>query len=641
MSMNHVIDQLDRRSNSRQNLLIVDACRNNPAKGKSAGVTGSTAVNLPQGISMLFAAKSGQKSWESTDESIQHGVMTHFLLKGLRGDAMNRRSQLIWSRLVSHVREEVEFDAGKLAGGPDRRQTPHTIANNDSVIVLNEPAVPHLIIGNWVQFDRDAYSVDRFDVNVRYIIEFWPSLTDEISERFIKHAKDLSLTCFQDLQTQEVQYITVIADTRANVEKLLLRKLSTSSKTTVAEAISRVAVAADTSGSITSRYIGKFDPVDQPHVLFLGQSQSRTWRGTWNEFDMEDQLAVDTIGSLPPELSVDHWYTDGDGQFRKDAGFRHGNIYVIEFWATWCAPCHPAMGLMARLQGKYHADDVRFISVSHENPDVINKFLDREVTDEFLEQIKSQGIPKTYREAFQHYSVTSKDDWNRFWVGMGQEGIPFCFVIGRTGLIEWLGHTLAVEKPLQKIVSGNWDREKYRLEYSNKRDAASFFKRLDKAGEAGGDDLALEMVNKKLRTVTDDEWHIQLIYVKHMLSMQLGTVSDECLQYFQTKLSEWKIEKDPISIMNFSGLVNVTDPRSENALTLAQSALSALQANIDEVPKERMFDIHLMIAKLYLELNKTDLANVAFAKGLNHAPEELKESIQETYDKLVERKAAP
>ncbi len=137
ISLNEIIDGLDRRSNSRRNLLVVDACRSNPAKGRAAGISGNAAVDLPSGISILFAAGSGQKSWESNDANVPSGVMTHYLLKGLRGEARNRRSEITWSRLVTYVREEVENDAGKLAGGPDRSQSPHAIMNDDELIVLN------------------------------------------------------------------------------------------------------------------------------------------------------------------------------------------------------------------------------------------------------------------------------------------------------------------------------------------------------------------------------------------------------------------------------------------------------------------------------------------------------------------------
>ena len=287
VSLNRVIEQLDLRSNSRQNLLIVDACRNNPAKGKSAGVTGSTAVNLPQGISILFAARSGQKSWESTDENIKHGVMTHYLLKGLRGDAINRRSQLTWSRLVSHVREEVEYDAGKLAGGADRRQTPHTITNNDAVIVLNDSIVPHFGRVNWVQAEDLAHSVDRFDPAARYVIEFWPASSeqtevDELTARLAGVARAQ--------QIEGVQVVAVVAENATRIEDLLNLEIGKKSDSdnketpeTVGDRLKGVAICADQTGAIANRYVTE-TPVNEASVLFLGQSQRRSWKGMWPRF---------------------------------------------------------------------------------------------------------------------------------------------------------------------------------------------------------------------------------------------------------------------------------------------------------------------------------------------------------------------
>ncbi len=137
VSLNRLIGDIDRKSNSLQNLLIVDACRNNPAKGKAAGITGAIAREMPRGISILFGARSGQKSWESSDPEIKQGVFTHYLLQGLRGAARNDRSEITWSRLVSYVSEEVEYEGWKLAGGPDHRQNPHAIINNDRTILLD------------------------------------------------------------------------------------------------------------------------------------------------------------------------------------------------------------------------------------------------------------------------------------------------------------------------------------------------------------------------------------------------------------------------------------------------------------------------------------------------------------------------
>lgn len=137
VSLNRVLRGLDEYSNSLNNLLVVDACRNNPSKGKSAGISGTSAT-VPQGVNIIFAAGSGQKSWESADKEIEHGVFTHFLIKGLQGDARNSRDQVTWSRLASYLQDEVAFSGPSLAGGKNRLQNPHSIINSTNLIVLGK-----------------------------------------------------------------------------------------------------------------------------------------------------------------------------------------------------------------------------------------------------------------------------------------------------------------------------------------------------------------------------------------------------------------------------------------------------------------------------------------------------------------------
>lgn len=42
----------------------------------------------------------------------------------------------------------------------------------------------------------------------------------------------------------------------------------------------------------------------------------------------------------------------------------HGSIAVINFWATWCAPCREELPLLGRLQSEYRGKHVRFIAAS-------------------------------------------------------------------------------------------------------------------------------------------------------------------------------------------------------------------------------------------------------------------------------------
>jgi formylglycine-generating enzyme required for sulfatase activity len=136
VSLNRVLGNLDESSNSVYNLLVVDACRSNPGKGKVSGISGERA-ELRSGMSAFFASRSGQKSYESEDERIKNGVFTHFLLEGLNGEAENKDGELTWGRLVDHVTNQVETKGPALAGDPSRKQTPELLNKTQGSIVLS------------------------------------------------------------------------------------------------------------------------------------------------------------------------------------------------------------------------------------------------------------------------------------------------------------------------------------------------------------------------------------------------------------------------------------------------------------------------------------------------------------------------
>ena len=70
------------------------------------------------------------------------------------------------------------------------------------------------------------------------------------------------------------------------------------------------------------------------------------------------------IGSKAPTLDIEHWIHDGNGFFKPVKEFTDGNVYVIEFWATWCGPCIMSMPHLAELQNKYRGRKVQIISIS-------------------------------------------------------------------------------------------------------------------------------------------------------------------------------------------------------------------------------------------------------------------------------------
>ena len=113
----------------------------------------------------------------------------------------------------------------------------------------------------------------------------------------------------------------------------------------------------------------------------------------------EDNLL--TIGSVAPALDIEHWVQDGEGKFQPVTEFKPGNIYIVEFWATWCGPCIRSMPHLSKLQREYADKNVTLISVSDEDLETVNGFLEKEADAE-------EG--KTYADITKHYCLTTDPD---------------------------------------------------------------------------------------------------------------------------------------------------------------------------------------------------------------------------------------
>ena len=181
------------------------------------------------------------------------------------------------------------------------------------------------------------------------------------------------------------------------------------------------------------------------------------------------------LGDPAPAIQVAEWV-----QGQPVTRFEPGQIYVVEFWATWCGPCKVAIPHLNELAQEY-AGKVRFVGVSvwerisAEKPYAVPQF------------VKSMGDKMTYTVAADVVTpgVETGPMAGSWMDAAGQNGIPAAFIVNGDGKIAWIGNPMGIDQPLADIVAGKWDlaaaSKKYALDLRLKGAHAALVREVTKA----------------------------------------------------------------------------------------------------------------------------------------------------------------
>lgn len=140
-------------------------------------------------------------------------------------------------------------------------------------------------------------------------------------------------------------------------------------------------------------------------VLVIG-----IWQGMRRSRSSKEGLGgADAAHAVAPSLSLQ----DLDGKPLDLASYR-GKVVLLNFWATWCAPCRSEIPHLVDLQDKYREQGLQLIGISMDDG------------------------PKPVRSFYQEYKMN-------YPVAVGTEqvaeayggvlGLPITFLIGRDGRI--------------------------------------------------------------------------------------------------------------------------------------------------------------------------------------------------------------
>lgn len=165
-----------------------------------------------------------------------------------------------------------------------------------------------------------------------------------------------------------------------------------------------------------------------------------------------------SVGSKAPKIDIEHWLSIPEG-FEEVTRFKKGNIYVVEFWATWCGPCRKAIPHISELAETYAEDGVQIISISSEELSKVQAMLPKKA---------NKTSDTTYADYTSKYCLACDPDGSvkkSIYRAAGRTTIPSAVIIGRTGQVEWIGNPSRIDKPLEQIVDGTWDRAAHKAAY--------------------------------------------------------------------------------------------------------------------------------------------------------------------------------
>lgn len=151
-------------------------------------------------------------------------------------------------------------------------------------------------------------------------------------------------------------------------------------------------------------------------------------------FGQRDKLEV---GDQAPGLDIDTWVKG------EETAIETGNVYVVEFWATWCGPCRRSIPHLTKLQKEFEEDGLTIIGISKEEIEKVRPF------------VRNSGNRMNYTVAVDRNGST-----HRAWFdAAGLKGIPAAFIVDRKGKIAYIGNPLQedFESTLRRVMRGRFD----------------------------------------------------------------------------------------------------------------------------------------------------------------------------------------
>jgi thiol-disulfide isomerase/thioredoxin len=148
-------------------------------------------------------------------------------------------------------------------------------------------------------------------------------------------------------------------------------------------------------------------------------------------------------GDPAPEFKVATWLK---GTPVKQ--LERGNIYVLEFWATRCAPCIKALPHLKELSEQYKGK-ATFIAIGQP--------YERETLESIQEFVRRKDDLMPYAVGLEPLHGKGPRMYDQWGPPAGFAGLPVTIVVDGAGRIAWTGMPMELDEPLKQIVAGTHD----------------------------------------------------------------------------------------------------------------------------------------------------------------------------------------
>jgi thiol-disulfide isomerase/thioredoxin len=183
------------------------------------------------------------------------------------------------------------------------------------------------------------------------------------------------------------------------------------------------------------------------------------------------------LGDPAPPLEGVVWLRGGPHD-----QWTRGHVYVLDFWATWCAPCVTQMPSHQALENRYAGKDVHVVGVavwSDEGPMTPAKALEEHpgLTYAVAEDVDNL-IAKIYMD------------------GTKTRGLPAIMLIDRAGRLVWVGEPGdEFGAALEAVAADSFDPDSARRRDDVRRQSQDIFEEIDEFRRSGQPDLAAARVD--------------------------------------------------------------------------------------------------------------------------------------------------